>query len=601
MSAYRRDREAAGKGSAKSRSLPEGPYERHVDEAVGRLAAQDDDRFFDMVLTFQDTCQAIFDLTHGQRELRMIAELVRSHNVGRVMTSSSLAAASGLTYGTAIRTIEDMIKRGFINKRAKTETDRSFSLHPSIDLLARWQRFAKITGYLVQAQFAPDPNDLRPPRKHLAKPDPLLVPPMSVLDIKLPLRRALRVLVHADPTFAAMNAHRKHFEMVLGVPINSRALSIDRLRAEIIANSRRAVSSYDIVACDLPWYGEMAQNNRFIALDTLLAETSIDADDIYSDALASSRFQGQQFGIPIVTTAELLVYRTDILSEAGIEPPRTVEATVEAARRLHRRSEGVSGIAWNGGRGTPVGHTFIMIMSAFGRPVLDLRRTPDGFDAEHVEGEQMRPAFLSAEARDTARYLAELKAWSPPNVLQMAWYDRAVTYAQGQAAMAYSHTLLAPLVELNPRSPAYRRTGYLPHPAGPNGKPIIPMGGYALSIPANIAPERVSPAYAAVRTLTSASASKLYLANGSLASPRISVSRDPEIRALSPVIGVLDAFNKQGLFRMWPRPPVPNIAEVIAIAGDEIHDFLSGGKNLAQALGNAQNHADRIMRSQGYY
>ena len=62
---------------------------------------------------------------------------------------------------------------------------------------------------------------------------------------------------------------------------------------------------------------------------------------------------------------------------------------------------------------------------------------------------------------------------------------------------------------------------------------IAPLGGYALTIPANIAAERIEPVWIALRALTSANTTKLYLANGSLASPRFSLSRDPEIRALS--------------------------------------------------------------------
>ena len=579
---------------------PEGPYETGSAEG-DRTLARDPFRFVDLVLAIQDARKSILGLSPGERELRMILQLVRHHDLGRIVTTTSLAASSGLTYGTAMRTLEDLLKRGFVVKRAKTDTDRSFSLHPSPDLLARWQEFSRLAEDLIGRSFTDHGLSRPAARPRTAKADSRVVPPLSVLDTKLPLGRALRVLVHADPTFTAMNALRRHFEMILGVPITSRALSIDRLRAEIIANSRRAVSSYDIVACDLPWFGEMALSNRFVALDGLSPSMPAEADDIYRDAMASARFRGRQFGIPIMTTAELLVYRTDLLAQAGVEPPRTTTALIEAARKLHNPARGISGIVWNGGRGTPIGHTFIMIMSAFGRPILDLRRTADGFDAEHIEGEQMRPAFLSEEARETAAYLQELKAFSPPNVLTMAWYDRAVAYARGRAAMAYSHTLLAPLFEVDATSPAHRNTGYLPHPAGPRGAPIVPMGGYALSIPANVAPERVEPVWAALRTLTSASASKLYLVNGSLASPRVSVSTDPDIRALSPMIGAVDAFNQQGLFRMWPRPPAPLISEVIAIAGDEIHNLLSGMKTLERALGDAQNRADRIMRSQGFY
>lgn len=584
-----------------ARTLPEGPYEKRIDEETAGMAVKDHDRFFDLILRFQETCETVLDLSHGLRELRMICELVRSHYIGRVVTSSSLAGASGLSYGTAMRAIDDLVLRGFIHKRPKTETDRSFSLHPSLELLARWQTFARTTELLVRTRLLPDPADPKPQKRLIVKQDPAIVPPLPVLDTKLQLRRSLRVLVHADPTFAAMNALRKHFEMVLGVPIASRALSIDRLRAEIIANSLRSVSDYDIVACDLPWYGDMAYNKRFIPLDELSGDDGIEKGDIYPDALASSRFQGRQYGIPIMATAELLVYRTDLLAEAGIEPPRTVQATIDAAERLHDPARGISGIAWNGRRGTPIGHTFIMIMSAFGRPVIALKRTAGGWDAENFEGEQMRPAFLTAEARDTAQYLLALKSFSPPDVLQMAWYDRAIAYAQGRSALAYSHTMLAPLFEGDTKSPAYRKTGYLPHPAGPNGEPIVPMGGYALSIPANIARERITSVWSAVRILTSAGATKLYLANGSLASPRASVSKDPDIRSLSPVIGVVDTFNDQRLFRMWPRPPAPNIAEVIAIAGEEIHDLLSGSKSVDRALHDAQNRADRLMRSRGVY
>jgi len=42
----------------------------------------------------------------------MITHLVRSHLAARLVTSSSLAAASGLSYGTAIRTITRMDERG---------------------------------------------------------------------------------------------------------------------------------------------------------------------------------------------------------------------------------------------------------------------------------------------------------------------------------------------------------------------------------------------------------------------------------------------------------------------------------------------------------
>jgi multiple sugar transport system substrate-binding protein len=52
---------------------------------------------------------------------------------------------------------------------------------------------------------------------------------------------------------------------------------------------------------------------------------------------------------------------------------------------------------------------------------------------------------------------------------------------------------------------------------------------------------------------------------------------------------------------MWPRPPIPEIADIIAIAGEEFHDMLLGSKSVEQALSNAQNRADKLMREHGHY
>ena len=399
----------------------------------------------------------------------------------------------------------------------------------------------------------------------------------------------------------ALNGLRRHFEMMFGVQIANRALSIDRLRAEIIENGRLPVSKYDIVACDFPWFGEMAAAGRLLQLDDLIAQSNFDADDFHRDALASTRYRGHQYGLPILMTVEMLVYRTDLLADAGISAPGTVTGVLDVARRLHNPGRGLYGLSWNGARGTPLGHSFIMIMGAFGRPVINLRPTLDGFDAEWFDGEEMRPMFLSAQARETAEYLRELIAFSPPEVLKMSWYDRAAAFADGRTAMAYSHSLLAPLFELNEKSPAYRRTGYLPHPTGPAGRPIAPLGGYAVAIPANIAAERIPAVWTALQAITSAHAVRLYTMNGSLACARKSVSSESQVRALSPMLPAIEDMARRGILKMWPRPPTPDISDIITIAGEEIHDALVGHKAVATALADAQNRADVLMQQRGRY
>jgi multiple sugar transport system substrate-binding protein len=243
----------------------------------------------------------------------------------------------------------------------------------------------------------------------------------------------------------------------------------------------------------------------------------------------------------------------------------------------------------------------MFVMGAMGRPFLNLTKIGDDYDAEWPQGENMRPMLQSDEAIATAEYLRELLDFSPVSILSMSWYERARAYADGAVGMAYCATLLAPLFEMNDASPAKGVTDFLPHPYGPNSKPIAPVGGYALAIPSNIAPERVEAVCDAIVALTSPEISKLYIDNGSLVTPRFSVSMDPSVRSKSQVISIVDGMARSGTLQYWPRPPVPEITELIAILGTEIHDMLQGATSVAQALQNSQRRADDLMRRRGHY
>ncbi len=578
---------------------PEGPYEVEGEPPLEWGAGFETVRIIDFLSGLTAETRTVLPVSKGQRELFIILELVRNHFTGRLTTMATLTAASGLSYGTAVRAIEEMLASGLIAKRQRTGTGKSFSLHPSTELLRRFQLFARAARRLGEAAFRTKTPTGRRPRPASAAAD-AIIPPPTVLERKLDLSRGLRMLVHADPTFMVMNALKRQFEMILGVPIQSKALSIDRLRSEIVANGELKVSQYDIVAVDLPWFGDMVSRNRLMPLDGLMQTSGLDTGDFIPDAILSSQSRGRQYGIPVVTTAELLVYRSDLLASAGLSPPRTLAETLAAARRLHAPERGLYGLAWNGGRGTALGHTFMTVMAAHGQPIVDLPRTRTDFDVERAAGERLRPMFLSPEARAAAEFLKDLLEVSPPDILSMNWYDRARSFASGAAVMAYSHSLLAHLFELDETSPAHRKTGYLPHPVAMTGRPVSPLGGYALAIPANIMPERIPAVWTALTTLTSANAAKLYVTNGSLASPRFSVSKDPEVTAMSPMIAAVDKLARTGVLRMWPRPPLPGISAVIAIAGEEIHDMLRGLKSTQAALADAQQRAHAAIEARGY-
>ncbi len=560
-------------------------------EALGALSLLEE---------LSDELEDTLDVYVPNAHLRMAMHLIKGHFEAKTITPTSLIGASRVPYATATRRMKEMVEAGLIEQRPRTKSGKSFSMHPSDKLLDQWIRLSSRVRRMAEARFGgrhrgQESKDYYFGGSYSAAQSIL---PMRVRSEPLKVSGGLRVLVHGDPTFMVMENLKRQFEQVIGVQISQRAFSIDRLREEALRNANRAASRYDIIAVDLPWIGEFATKDVLMPLDQVMDVARLDTADFHTAGWTAAHWGGRAYGVPAQTTPELLFYRRDLFAEAGLEPPATTDALLHAARALHDPRHGRYGIAWNAARGTALGHTALMTMADFGQPVLDLPANAGGFDTDGLADRMYRATIDTPAGLLAAEYLLELLQYSPPDILSMSWYERVRPYAAGNIAMAYGYTLLAPYFELDESSPAYGQTGYLPHPAGAGGNPIAPVGGYVMGIPANLAPDRIPAAVEALMVFTSPEAQKLFVQHGSRTNPRYSVGSDPEVRRTSQIFEAVDAMSWRDELQFWPRPPVPEIGQIIRICGEEFHDMLRGVIPPREALRQAQARADALIATQ---
>ncbi len=531
--------------------------------------------------------------------LNMSLYLLRSHAEGRVVTASSMASAARVPYATATRKLAEMQKAGLIVQRPRSKTGKSFSLHPSDSLIETWLHLADRIRRLATSKFAVAAPDSETSDYYYGgsyQAGQSLIRPPRVLASPLKLAGGLRILVHADPTFMVMDNLKRQFEQLVGTKINQRAFSIDRLREEALRNASRTTSQYDLIAVDLPWIGEFVEKGVLRPLGSVLDIERLDPSDFHTAGWRAAHWNGVPYGVPSQTTPELMFYRKDWFADAGLEPPTTTDAVLRAAAALHDPARRRYGVAWNAARGTALGHTFMMTCADFGQPIIKLPEIAGGYDAGNLSRTRIEPTIDTPKALEAAEYLMALLEFSPPDILSMSWYERMRPYAAGKVAMAYGYTLLAPYFELDPSSPAYEKTGYMPHPAGPQGSPVAPVGGYVLGIPANLADDRIPDAVEALIAFTSPEAQKLYVQNGSRTVPRYSVGTDPEVRRLSPIFEAVEEMAWRDELQFWPRPPSPQISDIIQICGHEFHDMLRGLTTPRDALARAQARAEDALK-----
>ncbi len=530
--------------------------------------------------------------------LNMSLYLLRSHLEARIVTASALVSASAVPYATAVRKLAEMKEAGLIEQRPRSRNGKSFSLHPSQTLLSRWTQLADRIQRLAVNRFNGTGGSDSGEEYYFGgsyMESQATIHPPQVLPEPLKLSGGLRILVHGDPTFMVMENLKLQFEQVIGAKINQRAFSIDRLREETLRNAARPTSRYDLIAVDLPWIGEFVEKGVLLPLDSVMDVQRLDPSDFHTAGWRAAHWGGRPYGVPSQTTPELLFYRRDWFAAAGLEPPATTDQLLTAARALNDPRRGRYGIAWNAARGTALGHTFMMTCADFGQPIVEMPGIAGGYDCDALADGPATVTIDTPKALEAAEYLKALLEFSPPDILSMSWYERVRPYAAGKIAMAYGYTLLAPYFELDVGSPAHGQTGYLPHPAGPQGAPLAPVGGYVLGIPANISPERTEDAVQALVAFTSPAAQKLYIQNGSRTAPRYSVGADPEVRRLSPIFEAVDSMSWRDELQFWPRPPIPQISEIIRICGHEMHDMLRGIITPQEALKRAQSAAESAI------
>lgn len=570
-------------------------------DRISVLAAPDEGllRFLDYMDEHMLAFESAHPLFKPNAHIRMCAELLRRHFQGKITSPTLLVDISGVPYATATRRLNELIESGLINRRARHKSERSFTLHPSDQLLTLWIQLARDNHLLVNdtinlSEDASESNERFYGSAYFSE---RVGPPLNVLSSPLVLAGGLRILSHSDPTFLIMNNLKRHFELIVGCPIHYRSYSLDKLYDEAVENSSRDRSSYDLVAVNFPWIGEFAERGMLLPLDDLIDIDALNPADFHAASWRASHWGGRCYGIPVETTSEVLMYRKDLFEQEGIKPPSTIDELLIAAEKLHKPEKQIYGIAWNGARGTALSHTFMMAMADYGQPIIDLATDGKEFSIVGLGNRKYRSMIDSEAGLAAAKFLMELLKYSPPGVLNMSWYERTKSYAQGQVAMTYSFSQMTPYFEYDESSPAKDNTGFIPHPAGSGKKPISPLGGFILGIPSNLSERRIEEAAIALETFTSERAQSLYVKNGSRGCSRYSASEDPNIRITSPIFDAIDQLAMQDQLQAWPRPPTPEFGAITQFCGVVLHEMLRGVITPEEAVMRSHEGVQKLIQN----
>ncbi|UFQ15473.1 MULTISPECIES: ABC transporter substrate-binding protein [Streptomyces] len=191
-------------------------------------------------------------------------------------------------------------------------------------------------------------------------------------------------------------------------------------------------------------------------------------DDFNPVALAPKTYDGRIWAIPQVVDMHLLYYRKSLLDDAGVQPPRSLEALVDAAKALTTKKVKGLFLGNDGGAGalgvTPLYAAGLTSVTEDGEV---------GFDDPAAARALGRLRQLYA---DKSLLLGAPSDWSDPSA-----------FTQELTAMQWCGLWALPAV----REALGDDFGVLALPAeGPDGRPALPVGSYGAAVSARSGRER---------------------------------------------------------------------------------------------------------------
>ena len=305
--------------------------------------------------------------------------------------------------------------------------------------------------------------------------------------------------------------------------------------------------------------------NALAPLDEYIAADGVDTAQFYEQAMGELVVEGETYGLPLLVDNRSLFYNTELLADAGVEPPTDWDSLKKAAEAVTQRDGGklsVAGFALD-----DPGLFNIWLRQAGGQMFSD-----DG----------------ASTAFDSPEGLEVLEFWQgllDAGVYEPGFGEGVDSFAEGSTAIKYDGPWA--LTALDEAEVDY---GIVQPPVGPDGDQGAGMGGFGLVIPQGA--QNPDGAWEFIKWWTTQPANGVDFAKISGWIPaNVEAANDPYFTEDDRYQAFIETMEYAQV-----RSNIPGASDVEGKALiPALERFLGGETDAATALKEAQELGDRIL------
>jgi sorbitol/mannitol transport system substrate-binding protein len=376
-------------------------------------------------------------------------------------------------------------------------------------------------------------------------------------------------------------------------------LSENQARAKITASTSMGGGEFDVVMISNYETPQWAENGWLVNLSDFIQNTpGYDQDDFIPSLRESLSYEGDMYSVPFYGESSFLMYRKDLLDQAGIDmPPNpTWDQVAEAARELNNPDTGTIGICLRGKPG-------------WGEVLAPLDTVINTFGGRWYD-EQWNAQLTSPEVVKAVEfYVNTVRDYGEPDAPAAGFGECATQFSQGLAAMWYDATSAVSTVEDPNASTVVGKVGYALAPTMEKDNSGW-LYTWSLGIP--VSSDKKDAAWKFISWMTDKNYIKLVgeelgwerVPPGS----RQSTYQIPEYQEVSKAYGqlTLDAIDGATPLKPTVQPvpytgvqflAIPEFQDLGTRVSQQISAAIAGQKTVKEALEQSQEYAEVVGRT----
>jgi sorbitol/mannitol transport system substrate-binding protein len=376
-------------------------------------------------------------------------------------------------------------------------------------------------------------------------------------------------------------------------------LEENALRQKVTTDIATKGGQYDVMTIGTYEVPIWSKQDWLVALDNLGAD--YDADDLLPAIRGGLTVDGKLYAAPFYGESSMVMYRTDLFEQAGLEMPEapTWEFVAEAARKITDKDNEIFGICLRGKAG-------------WGENMAFLTATANSFGARWFDMD-WKPQFDGPEWKNTLQFYVDLMSDAgPPGASSNGFNENLALFQTGKCGMWIDATVAASFVTNPAESKFADQVGFALAPDNGLGKRGNWLWAWSLAIPAGSEKKEAAQKFIAWAT------SKEYLAlvaekEGWASVPpgtRTSLYENPAYLEAAPfaemTLASIEAADPQNP-SVEPVPyvgvqfvAIPEFQGIATAVGQQFSAALAGTTSVDDALQRAQLLTEREMKRGGY-